>query len=132
MSDYSADEQAIRQMFEAATDAIKRGDAKAYAAYYVPHADRIDGFGRVSKGPAQIEQAVQELLTGPLQGARLEGQIDSIRFLSPTIAIVDSIAHATPTQAPPFQARGISVLVKQDGQWLSTAFRTWVPATVPV
>jgi uncharacterized protein (TIGR02246 family) len=132
MSDHSADEEAIRQSFEAATDAIKRGDAKAYAAHYTPDADRIDGFGRVSKGPVNIEQAVQELLTGPLHGATIEGEIENIRFLAPTIAIVDTIAHATPTQGPPFKARGVSVLVKQNGQWLSTAFRIWTQATVVV
>jgi uncharacterized protein (TIGR02246 family) len=41
MSDYSADEAAIRQLFDSATDALNRGDAKGYAAYYAPDADRI-------------------------------------------------------------------------------------------
>ena len=61
---------------------LNRGDAKAYAAQYVPDADRIDSFGRLSKGRENIEQAMQEMLTGPLQGATFVPQIHSLRFLA--------------------------------------------------
>ena len=131
MSDHSADETAIRQNVQTATDILNRGDAKTYAAQYAPDADRIDSFGRLSKGRENIEQAMREMLTGPLQGATFVPQIQSLRFLTPTMALLDTTAEVTPKQGPPLKVHGVFVLLKQDGQWLTTASRTWVPATVP-
>ncbi len=71
------------------------------------------------------------MLTGSLQGAKCEGQIENIRFPTPTTAIVDATADITLIQGLPRKLRGVAVLVKQDGQWLSTAGRTWVAATMP-
>jgi uncharacterized protein (TIGR02246 family) len=132
MSDHSEDEAAIRRYIEGVNEAFNRGDAKAIAATYAPDADYIDSLGRVSKGRADIEQTFQGFLTGLYQGAKLEGGIENIRFLTPTMALIDITGEATPQQGPSRRLRGVHVLVKQDGRWLSTAGRTWVPATVTV
>jgi uncharacterized protein (TIGR02246 family) len=132
MSDHSADEEIIRRRLQTVTDAFNRGDARAVAALYAPDADYIDSLGRVSKGRANIEQTFHALLTGPYQGAKLEGQIESIRFLSPTLALVDISGEATPKQGPSRQLCGVSVWIKQDGQWLNTAGRTWTVTTAPL
>jgi hypothetical protein len=72
------------------------------------------------------------MVTGPYQGAKLEGQIESIRFLTPTLAVFDVAADATPKQGPSRKLRGMHVSVKQDGQWVTTAWGSWVVATAPV
>jgi uncharacterized protein (TIGR02246 family) len=132
MSDHSADEAAIRQHMQTATDTLNRGDAKAGAAHFTQDADTINSLGQVAKGPANIEQATQALLTGPYQGATFAIHIENIRFLTPAIAIADAAGDITRKQGPPTKMSGVWVLVKQDGQWLFTAARTWVPATAPV
>ena len=132
MSSYSADEAALRQHIQGHIDTLNRGDAKAYAAHFATDADVIDSFGGVSNGRAHFEQTIQGLLTGPFQGAKWGIQIDRLRFLTLTMALLDCTAFATPTQGPPTKLSGVCVMAKQDGQWFVTALRSWVPATVPV
>jgi hypothetical protein len=72
------------------------------------------------------------MLTGPYQGAKFEGQVESIRFLTPTVAFFDVAASATPMQGSPTKLRGMHVSVKQDGQWVTTVWGSWVVATVSV
>ena len=132
MSDHSADEQAIRQHMQSATDTLNRGDTKAGAAHFTEDADTINSFGQVSKGWANIEQATQAMLTGPYQGANFDIRIENIRFLTPTMALLDGAGDITRKQGPSTKMRGVWVLVNHDGQWLFTAVRTWVVATAPV
>lgn len=132
MSDHSSDETGIRQHIQSLNDAFNRGDAKAFAAHYAADADTINSFGVVCKGLRSIEQTTHELLTGPYQGATFAIETENIRFLTPTIALADGGLDITPKQGPSRKVRGVTVLVKQDGQWLITAGRTWVVATVPV
>jgi uncharacterized protein (TIGR02246 family) len=127
MTSYPADEAAICQTFAAAIDALNRGDAKAGAAHFVPDGDTVDSFGQVTKGRVNIEQRAPHY-----QGTKFTVQIESIRLVTPTVAILDATGDAMPAQGPPRKLRGVWVVVKHDGQWLFTAARTWVPATVPV
>jgi uncharacterized protein (TIGR02246 family) len=131
MSNHSADEGAIHRHIQEHADTLNQGDAKAYAAHFAPDADTM-GVGGVSKGRANIEQMVQGLLAGPFQGAKWKIQIDNLRFLTPTMALLDCTAYATPQEGPITTSSGVCVMVKEDGQWFVTALRTWVPATVPV
>jgi uncharacterized protein (TIGR02246 family) len=131
MTSYSADEAAIRQHIQEHADTLNQGDPKAYATHFAPDADTM-GVGGVSKGRENIEQTVQGLLAGPFQGAKWKIQIDSLRFLTPTMALLDCTGYATTMAGPPTKLSGVSVMVKEDGQWFTTALRTWVPATAPV
>jgi uncharacterized protein (TIGR02246 family) len=132
MSTHTEDEAAIRQSHHANIDALNRVDFKAWAASFASDADYLDSFGHLSKGRENIAQRFQGLLTGPLQGAKAEGDIESIRFLTPTLALIDLTAEITPIQGLPRQLRSVAVLLKQDGQWLTAAGRSWVPTTEPV
>ena len=132
MSDYSADEATIRQHMRSATDTLNRRDAKAGAAHFAEDADTIDSFGHVTKGRENIGQATHALLTGPYHGANFDIRIENIRFLTPTMALLDGAGDITRKQGPPTKMRGVWVLVKNDEQWLFTAVRTWIPATAAV
>ena len=69
--------------------------------------------GHLSKGREDIEQRFQGLLTGPLQGAKFEGEIENIRFLTPTVALIDLTAEITPIQGLPRKLRSIAVFVNR-------------------
>jgi uncharacterized protein (TIGR02246 family) len=133
MSTDNADEAAIRQAVQTAIDALNRGDVQGYMALYTPDADTVDGFGRILKGRANIEQAIQAMLmTERYQGAKWvwAGQTNNIRFLSPTIAVFDVTYDVTTTQGPLHKLHGVYVFVNQDGRWVSTTARAWVVTTV--
>jgi uncharacterized protein (TIGR02246 family) len=127
----TTDEAAIRQIAKEVNDALNRGDAKAYAAFYTQDADYVDSFGRASKGRANIEASFQALLTGPYKGAKFTTQIESIRFLTPSIALTDFTTDATIPQGPPRKLHAVSISIKQGDRWVSTAGRSWVLTAVP-
>jgi uncharacterized protein (TIGR02246 family) len=129
MSTHSTDEAAIRQVVQAVAEAFNRGDAKAIATHYAADADYVDSFGNVSKGRANIEQTFLGFLTGPYRGGKFAPHIDSIRFLTATMALLDITWDVTAMQGPPVKVHGASVFVKLDEQWVSTAGRAWVLAT---
>jgi hypothetical protein len=65
-----------------------------------------------NRGDAKaIEQAFQGFLRGLYQGAKLEGGIENIRFLTSTMALIDITGEATPPQGPPRRLRGVPVSV---------------------
>jgi uncharacterized protein (TIGR02246 family) len=130
MSTHSTDEQAIHELNREVIDALNRGDAHAFAAFYAPDADYIDSFGRASHGRSNIELTIHALLSGPYKGAKFSSRIDSIRFITPSIVIGDSTTEVTLMQGPPRKIHATTVSVKENGRWMGVAGRSWVLATV--
>jgi uncharacterized protein (TIGR02246 family) len=121
----SADEAAIRDLFQQLLDAWGRGDGRAYGALFTEDADYVAFDGSRTRGRHQIATSHQDLFD-KWKGTRLTGQVDSLRFLGPDVALV----HATggtlfPGQRDPRPRRpSIQTLVatKRDGTWRFTAF----------
>src|SRR3989442_423134 len=110
-----ADERAIRDFNREAMEALNRGDARGFAAFYAPDADFVDSFGHVSTGRPNIESAIQGLLSGPYKGAKFNSQVDTIRFVARSIAIVDITTEVTMMQAPSRKLHGVVVAVSENG-----------------
>jgi uncharacterized protein (TIGR02246 family) len=116
-ADRSADEAAIRQNVDAFVKAYNAQDAKAIAALFTPRGQVVDEQGNASEGREAIEQTFKDLFIGNPQ-KRIEVNIESIRFVGPTVAIEEgSTKETSSTKEIPEYDRYTVLHVKQDGKW---------------
>ena len=119
-----ADTAALRALFTELIAAWGRGDGQAYGALFTEEADYVAFDGSHTKGRRVIAESHQKLFETWLKGTRLTGQIDSLRFLSPDVALI----HATGATLMPGKDRPVRpsiqtlVTVKHDGVWRFAAF----------
>jgi uncharacterized protein (TIGR02246 family) len=114
----AADEEAIRKAVESYVAAFNQGDAKALAALWSPEA--------VYTNPLSNEQVVgREAIAQQFSGIfadakqiKLEANTDSIRFISPNVAVEQGTAKVTRPEQAPEESEYTAVYVKRDGQWL--------------
>jgi uncharacterized protein (TIGR02246 family) len=114
---------AIQKQAEAFVEAFHKGDAKAVAAFWTADGDYTDLTGRQIKGREAIEKAFADLFA-PAKGLKIRIDSDSLRFVTPEVAIEDGTSEVYPPEgAPPSRARYTIVHVKKDGQWLLSSVR---------
>lgn len=112
-----ADRDAIAKRAEAFVEAYHKGDAKAVAAFWTTDGDYTDQNGRKLVGRQAIEKSFTEFFAEN-KGAKLRIESDSLRFITPDVAVEDgtsSVLH--PGGAPPSRAKYTVIHVKKDGQW---------------
>lgn len=91
---YAADEKAIREIHSAVIKAYSSDDAKGVASHFAPEAEYINALGSAFEGPQEIEESLAESMAEH-PNCKLESEIDSIRFVSPTLALVDATVTVT-------------------------------------
>jgi len=134
----SADEAAIIKVLERFAPAWAKGDAKTLAALYTTDADYVSSTGFTARGRTEIEKTYVGQFSGVYKGTSLKQATTSIRFIKPDVAIVNSTFEVAGLrgrdgeEVPPRKGMNTNVLVKQNGQWLITAHRGWVPPAAPV
>jgi len=114
----AADEAMIRKAVESYVAAFNQGDAKALAALWSPEA--------VYTNPASGEQAVgreaiEKQFAGVFadaKGAKLEAKTESVRFVSPNVAVEQGTAKVIRPDQAPEESEYTAVYVKREGQWL--------------
>lgn len=118
-----ADEQAIRASAAAFVKAYNAHDAKAAAALFALKAEVIDEAGRLVKGREAIEADFAAMFKQfPQAVTKIE--IDSIRILTPNIAVEEGTMVATPEPKGPENVSSyVAVHVKVDGKWLVGSVR---------
>ena len=132
-----ADEAAIMRVAEQFPPAWAKSDAKALAALYTADADYVSSTGLMARGRAEIEKAYITQMSGAYKGTSLKNATTNIRFLKPDIAITNGTFEVTGLRGPggqeaaPRKGINTSILVKQNGQWLITALRAWIPPSPP-
>jgi uncharacterized protein (TIGR02246 family) len=132
-----ADEAAIRKATEQFPPAWAKGDAKGLATLYTMDADYVSSTGLVAKGRAEIEKAYAAQFTGVYKGTSLRNDVTNVRFLKPDVAIVNGTFEVTGLRGsdgkemPSRKGISTSVVIKQNGQWLITALRAWIPPATP-
>ena len=123
-------EAAITKTAEAFVEAFQKGDANAVAAFWTQDGDYVDLTGRVLNGRPAIENAFKDFFTEN-KGLKLRIEVNSVRFVTPDVAIEDGTTSVIPPGGtPPSQARYTNVHVKKDGQWLLQSVRE-APYTPP-
>ena len=87
------------------------------AAFWTPHGDYTDETGRHLKGREAIEKTFEQYFTEN-KGLKLRIDSESLRFVTPDVAIEDGLTEViSPNGGPPSRARFSIVHVKKDGQW---------------
>jgi uncharacterized protein (TIGR02246 family) len=121
------DEQEVRELIARLADSWARGDAKAYGAEFTDDCDYVAFDGTRYRGPSEPSTHLARLFDTVLKGSRLEGEVESVRFLTPQVAVM----HWTGSVAYPWQqqvrrrrqSRQTLVVVRRDGRWQATAFQ---------
>jgi uncharacterized protein (TIGR02246 family) len=120
------EEAAIRAHFAGFAEAFARGDAQAVAAGYAEDADIVRPNQPAVVGRAAIQTFYEQMFAGPLKGVAKTTQVDRVRLVTPTVAVVDS-TYTLDRDEPALHARGasLSVLEKREGRWLAVLSRSY-------
>src|SRR5437660_3277981 len=117
------DKAVLQRNGEAFVEAFHKGDAKALAAFWTADGDYTDETGHHMKGREAIEKTFAAFFSDN-KGLKLRINSDSLRFVSPDVAIEDGTTEVIfADAAPPSRARYTIVHVKKDSQWLLSSGR---------
>lgn len=117
-----SDEAAIRQRGKDYVAAVLRGDGEAVAAFWTPEGDHIDETGHSVKGRVVARDVKTPLDEGAAR--RLTVSIDSIRFITPDVAVEDGALISPPGALIGSSARRYTAIwVRQKGKWLLDGVR---------
>jgi uncharacterized protein (TIGR02246 family) len=123
----SADELAVRTLYQRMMDGWNQGNAAAFAAPLTDDADFIAFDGSYFKGREAIVAAHQPLFDKYLKGTRLVGEVISVRLLSPSAALMHArggtIMRGASKAAPERDSIQTLVAVKENATWKLTAFQ---------
>lgn len=116
------DEGAVRLAWSAFVEAFNRGDAAACAGLYAPDGDRKDSVsGKIFRGEDAIRLSYEGLFGGRYEGGTLVAQIEQLRFVTETVALLDIVSEVRSAASTPLRAS--TVFVKLNGVWLISAHR---------
>jgi uncharacterized protein (TIGR02246 family) len=127
-----SDEQTIRAVIAATTEAFSRHDAKAWVRFCTPDAQLGTVRGESMKGIAAIEKGLTAVFQTRARNATLEPLDVAVRFIRPDVALAhvrnQMIGLLSPEgQAlPPHTELSIRVLVKDEGTWRITPFHNTI------
>lgn len=123
-AEVSPDQQQIESAAVKFLEAYHAHDAEALAALFGPEARMEDASGNVIEGREAIHEAYQaEFEANPY--AALSVSMDSIRFITPDVALEEGSADYYPDgETLTSRARYAVVHLKKDGQWRIISSRT--------
>lgn len=117
-ADQAEDETAIRKNDAAYVAAYNNHDAKTVAELWSPEAVYVDpDTGDEFVGREEIEKEFAATFA-ELKDAKLEINADSIKFLSPNVAIENGTARIIRPNVDPDESTYTALFVKRDGKWL--------------
>lgn len=126
------DEDAIKAVMAATTDAFSRHDAKAWVKYCTPDAQLVTVRGESMNGVAEIEQGLTRIFETRGRNVTLKTLGVSVRFIRPDVALahvtnqLSGLVSPDGQPLPPHQELSIRVLVKDQGVWRITAFHNTI------
>ncbi|MBN8467505.1 SgcJ/EcaC family oxidoreductase [Corallococcus exiguus] len=118
---------AIRERMQGLYECWNQGDAQAYAACFTEDVDYVAFDGSHIQGRQANAEAHQALFDGALRGSTLDGEVKSVRFLNPDVALIhtEGVIKLRWQRKAPKGRRSIQtmVAVKREGVWFFTAFQ---------
>ncbi len=122
-----ADEEAVRALYRRLMDGWNRGSGAAFASAFTQDGDLVAFDGTHFKGRKEIAPFHQQLFEEWLRGSRLVGEVESVRFLGPDVALMHAVGSTImPGKSEPSPERdSIQTLVatREDGEWRLAAFQ---------
>jgi len=130
------EEQQLYQMYFSFCNAWNHQNAAQLAEFYSEDADHFSADGQVATGREEIQNLFTKQLGGVYAGTNLKLTLDSLRFLSPEIALANGSFELTGFTGPggktlpPRKGLHTDIWAVRDGQWKVTASRTSLPARI--
>ncbi|NEW56060.1 SgcJ/EcaC family oxidoreductase [Nocardia cyriacigeorgica] len=134
---HAADDTAILALFEEFKQAWTDNDAAAFGALFTEDSDYVSYDGTRASGRAEHQDNHDKLFRGVLAGSALVGEVESIRYLTPDVAILygtGSVLMPWRAQLPERRlSRQTVVLVRTSTGWLISAIHNGRvrPVTIP-
>src|SRR5918996_3544758 len=124
----SADEVAIRLLYQQLMDGWNRGSGKAFAAPFAEGGDLVGFDGMHLRGRQEIASFHQQLFDTFVKGSRLVGKIRNVRFLTPDVAIMHAVGGTIMDGQTDIEPKRNSVhtlvaMKGNDGKWRLAAFQ---------
>ena len=126
------DEDAIKAVMAATTQAYSRPDAKTWVKYCTPDAQLVTVRGESMKGVGEIEKGLSSIFQTRGRNVTLKTLAVTVRFIRPDVALAHVTNELSGLAGPdgktqePHQELSIRVLVKDQGTWLITAFHNTI------
>ena len=126
------DEDAIKAVMAATTDAFSRHDAKSWVKFCTPDAQLVTVRGESMRGIAEIENGLSTIFRTRGQRVTLKTLGVSVRFIRPDVALahvtneLSGLLSPNGETLPSHQELSIRVLVKDQGIWRITAFHNTI------
>lgn len=131
-SDTHADEDAIKAVIAATTDAFSRHDASAWVKFCTPDAQLVTVRGESMNGVSEIEKGLTAIFQTRGRTVTLETLAVSVRFIRSDVALahvtneLSGLVSPEGQTLPSHQELSIRVLVKDRGEWRITAFHNTI------
>jgi uncharacterized protein (TIGR02246 family) len=123
----TADEAAVRDLYQELMDGWNRGSGDAFAAAFTDDGDLVAFDGTHFKGREEIAPFHQELFDKWMKGTRLVGRVEDVRFLSPDVVLMHAIGgtvmRGKSEPSPERDSIQTLVAVRQDDKWRLAAFQ---------
>jgi uncharacterized protein (TIGR02246 family) len=117
------DEHALRDLVARLVKAYNGGDAEAIASLFTTDGELIDDEGTRVQGRQAVGQDFAAIFEAHPK-AKIVIDIDSIRFLGPTLAVEEGTSTVTyEPDGPAESGQYVVTYVKQDGKWLTGSVR---------
>ncbi len=112
-------EEGVRQAIAAYGRALAQGDVQAMAKFWTADGDYVGPAGRSVKAKQALEKGESAANPPPLAL-----QTESVRMITPEVALEDGVCQLTPPgEKPIFRGHYSAVWVKQQGSWLLSSLR---------
>ncbi len=126
------DEDSIKAVISATTEAFSRHDAKNWVKFCTPDAQLVTVRGESMKGVAAIEKGLTTIFQTRGGNVTLKTLEVAVRFIRPDVALahvtneLSGLVSSEGQTLPPHQELSIRVFVKDEGTWRITAFHNTI------
>jgi uncharacterized protein (TIGR02246 family) len=116
-ADQAADKAAIEEAVESYTAAFNARDAESLAAHWSSEAVYVNPLtGGQVEGREAIAEEFKTILA-ELKETKLAVDVESIRFISPGVAVENGVAKLISADGQPQESNYTAIHVKRDGKW---------------
>jgi uncharacterized protein (TIGR02246 family) len=116
------EEPAIRKTAAAYIEAMNKGNLEAILAFWAADADFVDETGKKTRGHEALGELFKKTLP-ELKGSKITGQMHSLKFLRPDVALEDGSIEITAADGTRDSNRFAIVWVKSGDKWLISSAR---------
>src|SRR3954451_14066512 len=122
-----ADEAAVRDVIKRYVDAREQRDPKAVEALFTSDSDQLVSSGQWRKGREEVVKGT--LASSEATGGKRTITVESVRFLSPDVAIADGRYEISGTAGGETRKMWTSITcARKSGAWKIAAIRNMLPA----